>query len=136
MTTEPKRKRKRKTKGNELDPVDVHVGENIKNVRLLRGMRQQDLAITSGVTFQSIQKYEKGLNRVSCSRLVEMADALDVPPVMLLGEYADKENKSVSDLSELLDGRLMKVIRRYRYMNDEQKRHLLQTAELMPPAID
>ena len=96
MTTEPKRKRKRKTKGNELDPVDVHVGENIKNVRLLRGMRQQDLAITSGVTFQSIQKYEKGLNRVSCSRLIEMADALDVPPVMLLGEYADK--KPVTEL--------------------------------------
>ena len=116
------------------DPIDVCVGENIKNVRLLRGMRQEDLASASGVTFQSIQKYEKGLNRVSCSRLVKMAEVLDVSPMTLLGDYAGK--KPVTDLTELLDERMRQVIRRYRHMNDEQKRHLLQTAELMTPAIN
>lgn len=61
------------------DPIDVKVGTKIRARRRLIGMTQEGLAATLGVTFQQIQKYEKGTNRVSASRLQNVADALHVP---------------------------------------------------------
>merc|ERR1712173_401979 len=60
-------------------PVDVHVGKRIRHRRWLVGMTQQQLAERVGIKFQQIQKYETGANRVSASRLWDIADALDVP---------------------------------------------------------
>jgi transcriptional regulator with XRE-family HTH domain len=60
-------------------PVDVHVGTRIRQRRLLIGMTQQVLAARLGVTFQQVQKYEIGANRVSASRLWDIARLLDVP---------------------------------------------------------
>jgi transcriptional regulator with XRE-family HTH domain len=60
------------------DPVDVAVGARIRLLRKVRGLSQQALAEAAGVTFQQIQKYEKGSNRVSASMLVEIAGALNV----------------------------------------------------------
>ena len=59
-------------------PVDVHVGKRIRHRRWLVGMTQQQLAERVGIKFQQIQKYETGANRVSASRLWDIADALDV----------------------------------------------------------
>jgi transcriptional regulator with XRE-family HTH domain len=61
------------------DPVDVHVGARIRTRRLLLGMNQETLANALGLTFQQVQKYEGGSNRVSASRLAEMAEVLGVP---------------------------------------------------------
>ena len=61
------------------DPVDVHVGTRIRIRRLLIGMNQETLAKALGLTFQQVQKYEGGANRVSASRLSQIADVLDVP---------------------------------------------------------
>ena len=61
------------------DPVDVHVGTRIRTRRLLLGMNQETLASALGLTFQQVQKYEGGANRVSASRLAEMAEVLGVP---------------------------------------------------------
>ncbi len=61
------------------DPIDVKVGTKIRARRRLIGMTQEGLAATLGVTFQQIQKYEKGTNRVSASRLQALAAALHVP---------------------------------------------------------
>ena len=58
-------------------PIDATVGKNLQNIRLLRGVSQSDLGSRVGVTFQQIQKYEKGINRISASKLVELANALD-----------------------------------------------------------
>jgi transcriptional regulator with XRE-family HTH domain len=60
-------------------PVDVHVGARIRQRRFLLGMTQQVLAARLGVTFQQVQKYEVGANRVSASRLWDIARLLDVP---------------------------------------------------------
>jgi transcriptional regulator with XRE-family HTH domain len=60
------------------NPIDVHVGARIRLRRALLGMSQSTLAEAIGLTFQQVQKYEKGTNRVSSSRLVDMANALDV----------------------------------------------------------
>jgi transcriptional regulator with XRE-family HTH domain len=61
------------------NPIDVHVGKRIRICRLLLGMNQETLANALGLTFQQIQKYEHGANRVSASRLSAMAEALSVP---------------------------------------------------------
>ena len=58
--------------------VDVHVGKRIRQRRWLIGMTQQKLAEAVGIKFQQIQKYETGANRVSASRLWDIADALEV----------------------------------------------------------
>ena len=60
-------------------PVDVHVGKRIRHRRWMIGMTQQQLADKVGIKFQQIQKYETGANRVSASRLWEIARALEVP---------------------------------------------------------
>ncbi len=60
-------------------PIDVRVGEKLRSLRLQRRLSQSQMAETVGLTFQQIQKYEKGVNRVSASKLFEFAEFLDVP---------------------------------------------------------
>ena len=62
------------------NPVDVHVGNRLKLRRTIIGMSQDKLGQTVGLTFQQIQKYEKGANRIGASRLYQFATVLDVPP--------------------------------------------------------
>jgi transcriptional regulator with XRE-family HTH domain len=64
---------------NPIDPVDAYVGERLRLARTLREMTQEKLGALSGVTFQQIQKYEKGSNRISVSRLVQLAVCLSMP---------------------------------------------------------
>src|ERR1700730_17173912 len=61
------------------DPVDVYVGGRVRTRRLLLGMNQEELARALGLTFQQVQKYESGANRVSASRLWEIAGILNMP---------------------------------------------------------
>ena len=67
-------------------PIDIRVGERIRELRLLRKMSQTELAKQVGVRFQQVQKYETGLNRVAASRLHMIAEALDVEVGELFGE--------------------------------------------------
>jgi transcriptional regulator with XRE-family HTH domain len=60
--------------------VDTHVGQKIRARRMFLRMSQTDLADTAGITFQQIQKYERGTNRVGASRLQQFSQALGVPP--------------------------------------------------------
>lgn len=60
-------------------PVDVLVGHNIRILRMQQGLSQTELAQRIGLTFQQIQKYENGANRVGASRLIQVAGALGVP---------------------------------------------------------
>lgn len=57
----------------ESDPIDVHVGKAIERARKAKGLTQQQLAEAIGVRFQQVQKYERGFNRVSASRLYRIA---------------------------------------------------------------
>ncbi len=59
-------------------PVDLHVGIRVRQRRVLLGMTQTDLANTMGLTFQQVQKYEKGMNRISASRLYGLSQVFDV----------------------------------------------------------
>ncbi len=62
-----------------LHPIDVHVGTRVRQRRVLLGMTQTGLADALGLTFQQVQKYERGVHRVSASRLFELARVFDVP---------------------------------------------------------
>lgn len=61
------------------NPIDVHVGSRVRFRRMLLGMSQEKLAERLGLTFQQIQKYEKGINRIGASRLFDLAKVLSVP---------------------------------------------------------
>lgn len=62
------------------DPIDKHAGAKLRMRRMMVGMSQGKLGDALGVTFQQIQKYEKGTNRISASRLQQLARVLDVQP--------------------------------------------------------
>lgn len=64
---------------NVAGSTDVHIGSRIRLRRTLMGLSQESLGEALGVTFQQVQKYERGVNRVSASRLFELAQVLDVP---------------------------------------------------------
>jgi transcriptional regulator with XRE-family HTH domain len=66
------------TAGNP-NPVDVHVGARVRLRRTLLGMSQERLGEALGLTFQQVQKYERGANRIGASRLFDLARALQVP---------------------------------------------------------
>lgn len=75
------------------NPIDVHVGKRIRTRRLLLGMNQETLANALGLTFQQVQKYEGGANRVSASRLAAVADILKVPISFFFGDLQSDDAK-------------------------------------------
>ncbi|MFC3074537.1 helix-turn-helix domain-containing protein [Shinella pollutisoli] len=68
------------------NPIDVFVGSRVRLRRLMVGMSQEALADRLGVTFQQVQKYEKGTNRISASRLQAIAEVFRVPPSFFFQE--------------------------------------------------
>jgi transcriptional regulator with XRE-family HTH domain len=61
------------------NPIDIHVGSRVRMRRMMLGMSQEKLGESLGITFQQIQKYEKGTNRIGASRLQHIATVLSVP---------------------------------------------------------
>jgi transcriptional regulator with XRE-family HTH domain len=87
------------------DKVDREVGQRIRAQRLAANLSQTTLADNLGVTFQQVQKYEKGINRVGAGRLTKIAHALSVPVGTLLG--AEDEGKASRNASPSADSPLM-----------------------------
>lgn len=73
------------------DAVDKNVGNLVRMRRLLLDLTQAELAKAIGVSFQQVQKYEKGTNRISASRLQQIADLLRVPPQFFFERLGDNE---------------------------------------------
>src|SRR5271165_1081870 len=67
------------TQGRKPNPVDVHVGSRVRYRRMIIGMSQEKLGERMNLTFQQIQKYEKGTNRIGASRLFQLSRILEVP---------------------------------------------------------
>lgn len=70
-------------------PVDIHVGARVKLRRMILGMSQEALGKALGLTFQQIQKYEKGVNRIGASRLFELSELLEVPIQFFYDDFGD-----------------------------------------------
>jgi len=80
-------------------PVDVHVGKRLKQIRTLRRMSQTDVAKRLNLSFQQIQKYEIGSNRVAASRLFELSRILDVPTSYFFEGIAESDPPESRDNS-------------------------------------
>ena len=61
------------------NPIDKHVGSRVRMRRMMLGMSQEKLGAALGLTFQQVQKYEKGTNRIGASRLMQISETLQVP---------------------------------------------------------
>jgi transcriptional regulator with XRE-family HTH domain len=79
MTSKPAVGRRRRRKSDKPNPIDVHVGSRVRLRRTLLGMSQEKLGEAIGLTFQQVQKYERGANRIGASRLYDLSRVLDVP---------------------------------------------------------
>jgi transcriptional regulator with XRE-family HTH domain len=81
------------------NPVDIHVGTRVRFRRMLLGMSQEKLGEKLGLTFQQVQKYEKGVNRIGASRLFDLSQVLGVPVQFFYEEApltADQQQAQVS----------------------------------------
>jgi transcriptional regulator with XRE-family HTH domain len=109
------------------NPVDVHVGRRIRMRRLLLGMNQETLANALGLTFQQVQKYEGGANRVSASRLSAMADILGVPIAFFFGDLQPGEGEQSAEEKEWRERmerpETIELIRLYYAIDDQRIRH-------------
>ncbi len=118
-------------------PVDVHVGRRIRHRRWMVGMTQQQLGETVGIKFQQIQKYETGMNRVSASRLWDIASALDVP-INFFFEGVDEDVEGVATVAEpnnkgdlLADREALELVRSYYAIPEQQRRRLFDLARVL-----
>lgn len=85
------------------NPIDIYVGQRVRARRKAIGLSQSDLAMALGLTFQQVQKYERGTNRISASKLYETARCLGVPVSYFFEGYAPDdgaEHLSVSTSEE------------------------------------
>lgn len=83
------------------DPVDVHVGSRVRLRRTLLGMSQEKLGDALGLTFQQVQKYERGANRIGSSRLFQLSKILDVPVSFF---FDDMETAATAGARGMSDG--------------------------------
>jgi transcriptional regulator with XRE-family HTH domain len=86
-------------------PIDVHVGSRIRLRRTMMGMSQERLGEALGLTFQQVQKYERGVNRVGASRLFDLSRVLDVPISFFFDDMPPGMNRPASSVSPTLGGR-------------------------------
>ena len=112
--------------------VDRQVGSRVRMRRLLLGMSQEKLGDALGLTFQQVQKYEKGMNRISASRLQQIAQVLGVGIDFFYGDAARHEpQQSLADGAsatydaELLTSDSLKLLRAYRLIKDPRVRRRL-----------
>lgn len=126
------RKAPRRTRGKPTD-IDAHVGQRVRFRRSLLGMSQEKLATALDLTFQQVQKYEKGANRVGAGRLYQLSQALEVPVSYFFeGLAGPSGEKDVLVEADLLTRReTVDVIRSYYSISDsgvrQQLRDLLRT---------
>lgn len=118
----------RKTK-DKANHIDISVGQNLKLLRRKNRLSQKELADNIGITFQQLQKYETGKNRISASRLYDIANSLEVSILDLYGgvEEGNKHNrKAVSGKPFSLDKQTLELVSIFQKIQDENlKRDLL-----------
>ncbi len=116
-------------------PVDVHVGKRVRHRRWMVGMTQQQLAEKVGIKFQQIQKYETGMNRVSASRLWDIAENLSVPVSFFFEGLAEAGSlaASTSDVPGdiLKDKEALELVRSYYAIPETQRRRLFDLARVL-----
>jgi len=122
-------------------PVDVHVGKRVRHRRWMVGMTQQQLGEAVGIKFQQIQKYETGMNRVSASRLWDIAKAMEVDVRFFfegieegVTDSAPEDAKTESSKMQgdlLADKEALELVRSYYSIPENQRRRLFDLARAL-----
>lgn len=110
------------------DPIDVAVGVRVKLRRRQLGLSQSDLGSHLNLTFQQIQKYENGANRVSASVLVRIAQRLDCSIASLFGEETDQKAGDGQDFSGLAHPGALDLVQAYAASAPRHRKLLLELA--------
>ncbi len=136
-------------------PIDVHVGSRLRERRILLSIPQDQLAKQTGITFQQIQKYESGRNRVSASRLFEFANLLSVPVTYFFpktyqdpayglsdqdqSDFDGQDNKKPSSAPPhwLQDRDTLELVRSFQAIRDPKlQKHVLSLVKQMAASVD
>ena len=149
-TTNPpvsRRASRGRTPSGRPNPIDVHVGNRVRLRRTLLGMSQEKLGEALGLTFQQVQKYERGANRIGASRLFDLSRVLDVPISFFFEDMADAVEaasprymvRATEDPPEVEDNLLsqretLELVRAYYRISDPQvRRHVYDLAKALSP---
>ena len=119
------------TRGTK-DPIDAHVGQRIKMQRGLLGWSQDKLAQAIGVSFQQVQKYENGANRVGASRLMILAQAMGVPVAHFFEGFGGgssvpmvAEDKKALDNSDFEKNETLDLLKAYYALPEQTRKNFL-----------
>jgi transcriptional regulator with XRE-family HTH domain len=109
---------------------DQEIGQRVREQRLAKGLSQTELGRLIGVTFQQVQKYENGANRIGAGRLVRIADALETPAHTFFGEATQRVPDGTRPIDELKIEGAERLLRAFERIADNNARHaLLRIAE-------
>jgi transcriptional regulator with XRE-family HTH domain len=116
-----------KTIKHRRDPEDLEIGRKIRALRIATGVSQTTIAAGLGLTFQQVQKYEKGANRVSAARLQKIAAMLDTPITFFYGEPGTRTKKHDQDngLALIQSQGAMRLLRAYAEISSGATKHAL-----------
>jgi len=110
------------SKVKDVGEIDVNIGMKINQLRLALGKTRQELAQQIGVTHQQLQKYEKGVNRITASRLVNVANSLDVPVT-----YFFEDTKNPLSQKQLSRQRMyLEMMRDFTAIKEEEQQDIVR----------
>ena len=133
----------RRQKSEKPNPVDVHVGSRVRLRRTLLGMSQEKLGDALGLTFQQVQKYERGANRVGASRLYDLSRVLDVPVSYFFDEFGARQpsesssggSADPSSPDPIMKRETLELVRAYLRIADPQiKRRIFELTKALAAA--
>lgn len=111
-----------------LDDIEKHIGTQIKMLRMAQKMSQKDLAKQMGITYQQVQKFESGLNRISVSRLWQVCNVFSVSPDFLFGNVLNLSSTThaATDLipNNVATSQDIKLMLAFKNIEDGDKRNL------------
>lgn len=104
--------------------IDILVGENIRGIRQMQGLSQEELAVKVGISYQQLQKYEKAENRISASRLFDVAQALDNMPISTFYNQIAR--------SDVINRTTTHLVNEFNRMKKTNKKLLMKLAKELP----
>lgn len=113
----------------QIDPVDAHVGARLRMRRTLVGMSQEQLGATVGISFQQVQKYERGINRMGASRLYQFAKILRIPVSYYFDELEGHESQNLVTTEEekIYSRETLTLVRAYYAVPDKKQREKIMS---------
>ena len=129
------------------NPVDIHVGSRVRLRRTLLGMSQEKLGGALGLTFQQVQKYERGTNRIGSSRLYQLSRILDVPVSFFFDDMPDEVVAGGDGLAEAAQSRFnqqdlskretLELVRAYyRILEPNIRKRVFDLVKALGPQLD